>query len=102
MADTTPDDAAPADSAPDAAPQKDAERAARLLAAAPVEIVAEIGRVTLRGDELLGMLRGSVVSIGPRRPDLVTLRVGGRAWARGELCNLDGALGVRLTELLAE
>jgi type III secretion system YscQ/HrcQ family protein len=70
-----------------------------VLAAAPVEVVAELGRIVLRGDEVLGLERGSVLPLGHqgRRIDLV---VGGRPWARGELVNVDGELGVRITELI--
>ena len=74
--------------------------AAAVLASAPVEIVAEIGRVPLRGDEVLGLTNGSVLPLGPRRRDLVTLRVGGRIWARGELVHIEEELGVRITEVL--
>jgi type III secretion system YscQ/HrcQ family protein len=77
-----------------------APEAAAVLASAPVEIVAEIGRVPLRGDEVLGLTNGSVLPLGPRRRDLVTLRVGGRIWARGELVHIEEELGVRITEVL--
>jgi type III secretion system YscQ/HrcQ family protein len=75
---------------------------AAILAAAPVEVVAEIGRVPMRGDEVLGLINGVVLSLGERKRDLVTLRVGGRAWARGELVNIDDDLGVRITEILRQ
>jgi flagellar motor switch/type III secretory pathway protein FliN len=70
-----------------------------VLAAAPVEVIAELGRITLRGDEVLGLERGTVLRLGDqgRRIDLV---VGGRPWARGELVNVDGELGVRIVELV--
>jgi flagellar motor switch/type III secretory pathway protein FliN len=70
-----------------------------VLAAAPVEVVAELGRLSLRGDEVLGLERGSVLGFGHQagRIDLV---VGGRPWARGELVNVDGELGVRITEMV--
>jgi type III secretion system YscQ/HrcQ family protein len=70
-----------------------------VLAAAPVEVVAELGRIVLRGDEVLALERGSVLSVAHQggRIDLV---VGGRPWARGELVNVDGDLGVRVTELV--
>jgi flagellar motor switch/type III secretory pathway protein FliN len=71
-----------------------------VLAGAPVEVVAELGRVTLRGDELLGLERGSVRAFGHRGAGRVDLVVGGRAWARGELVNVDGELGVRITEMV--
>jgi type III secretion system YscQ/HrcQ family protein len=71
-----------------------------VLAGAPVEIVAELGRVTLRGDELLGLERGSVLAFGHRAGAPVDLVVGGHTWARGELVNVDGELGVRITEIV--
>jgi flagellar motor switch protein FliN len=76
------------------------EDASRALAAAPVEIVAELGRLTVRGDELAGLIDGGVLALGPRRPAQVALRVGGRIWAHGELVAIDDELGVRITELV--
>ena len=73
---------------------------AGLLASAPVEVIAEIGRIPMRGDEVMGLANGTVVALGERRRDMVTLRVGGRVWARGELVNVDDQLGVRITEIL--
>ena len=71
---------------------------AKVLAAAPIEVVAEVGRIVLRGDEVLGLGEGSVLSLG-RPGTTVDLMIGGRIWARGELVNVDGELGVRITEL---
>jgi type III secretion system YscQ/HrcQ family protein len=85
--------------APDGAPLDPSVEAARVLAAAPVEVVAEVGRITVRGDEILGLCRGSVLALGPRRADIVSLRVGGVEWATGELVTIDDQLGVRITEL---
>jgi flagellar motor switch/type III secretory pathway protein FliN len=74
--------------------------AAQALAAAPVEIVAEVGRLTVRGDELVGLIEGGVLALGPRRPAQVVLRVGGRIWAQGELVAVDDQLAVRITTLV--
>jgi flagellar motor switch/type III secretory pathway protein FliN len=70
-----------------------------VLAAAPIEVVAEIGRLTLRGDEVLGLARGSVLSFGSRG-GAISLIAGGELWARGELVDVDGELGVRVIELI--
>ncbi|HET6283305.1 MAG TPA: FliM/FliN family flagellar motor switch protein [Polyangia bacterium] len=70
-----------------------------VLAAAPVEVVAEIGRVVLRGDEVMGLARGHVLTLGGARTTAVSLRVGDAVWARGELIDVDGELGVRVVEL---
>jgi type III secretion system YscQ/HrcQ family protein len=76
--------------------------AVAVLAAAPVEVVAELGRITLRGDEVLGLAPGTVLafpgSVTGAVP-IVRLRVAGEIWAEGELVDVDGALGVRVTAL---
>jgi type III secretion system YscQ/HrcQ family protein len=79
-------------------PDEPARDSAEVLAAAPIEIVAELGRIVLRGDEVLALGEGSVLALG-RPGTTVDLVVGGRTWARGELVNVDGELGVRITEL---
>lgn len=71
--------------------------ATAVLAAAPVEVVAELGRVTLRGDEVAGLAPGSVLVFG--RAGAIALRVGDEIWAEGELVDVDGALGVRVTSV---
>jgi flagellar motor switch/type III secretory pathway protein FliN len=67
-----------------------------VLAAAPIEIVAELGRAVLRADEVMTLGPGSVVTFGAVAPALVELRVGDQRWATGELVNVEGQLGVRL------
>jgi type III secretion protein Q len=70
-----------------------------LLAAAPIEVVAELARVTLRGDELLRLGPGAVLRLDGTRVTAVALRVGGAIWAEGELVDVDGQLGVRVTSV---
>jgi flagellar motor switch/type III secretory pathway protein FliN len=70
-----------------------------MLAAAPIEVVAEIGRIVMRADEVAALRAGSILELGPLNPQTVELRVGGRGWARGELVDVDGKLGVRLTAI---
>ena len=67
-----------------------------MLAAAPIEVVAEIGRLALRADEVMTLEQGSILTFGPTAPTRVDLRIGGQLWATGELVNVDGQLGVRL------
>ena len=67
-----------------------------VLASAPIEIVAELGRAVLRADEVMTLGPGSVITFGPLAPALVELRVGDQRWATGELVNVEGQLGVRL------
>ncbi len=72
--------------------------ATTVLAAASIEVVAELGRITLRGDELLGLAPGAVLGVGTSR-NRVSLRVGGEIWAEGEIVDIDGDLGVRVTRV---
>jgi len=71
----------------------------RALADAPIEVVAELGRITLRADEVIGLSPGVVLGLRLERTTAVTLRIGGQPWAEGELVNVDGELGVRVTRL---
>jgi flagellar motor switch/type III secretory pathway protein FliN len=72
--------------------------ATTVLGAATIEVVAEIGRISLRGDEVLGLAPGAVLALGRGRTG-VSLRVGGEVWAEGEIVDIDGELGVRVTRL---
>jgi flagellar motor switch protein FliM len=71
-----------------------------VLAAAPIEVVAELGRITLRGDEILGLAPGAVFSLPGGRGG-VSLRVGGELYAEGEIVDVDGELGVRVLRVVA-
>jgi flagellar motor switch/type III secretory pathway protein FliN len=76
------------------------EKAGAVLAAAPIEVVAELARITLRGDEVLGLAPGVVLTVVADRRHAIALRVGGELWAEGELVDVEGELGVRVTRLL--
>ena len=71
--------------------------AAAVLAAAPIEVVAELGRLVLRGEEIAGLGPGAVLTLGRAGASPVALRVGDEIWAEGELVDVEGELGVRLT-----
>jgi flagellar motor switch/type III secretory pathway protein FliN len=81
-----------------ATPGRATIEATQLLGGAPIEIVAELGRIVVRGDEILSLTRGGVVSFAGPRSRAISLRVGDEIWARGELVDVDGELGVRITE----
>jgi type III secretion system YscQ/HrcQ family protein len=76
-----------------------AARSADALAEAPIEVVAELGRLTLRAEDVLGLAPGAVLGLRIERTTAVALRIGGQLWAEGELVNVDGELGVRVTRL---
>jgi len=68
------------------------------LAAAPIEVVAELGRITLRGEELAGLAPGAVFTLGGR--GTLVLTAAGERWAEGEIVDVDGQLGIRITRVL--
>lgn len=66
-------------------------------AAAPVTLEVELARVTLTLGDLCRLEPGAALPLNLDRRGLVTLRAGERAVARGELVEIDGAVGVRIT-----
>jgi flagellar motor switch/type III secretory pathway protein FliN len=80
----------------------DDERMAKfsVLAAAPLEVIAEVGELVLRADEVMALQCGSVIPLERLHTRLVELKIAGKVWARGELVEVDGAMAVRLTELV--
>jgi flagellar motor switch protein FliM len=77
----------------------DAQTPGALLGELPVEVVCELGRVTMSGRELCELRPGAVVPVGRPLAGPVDLTVGGRVVARGELVDVEGELGVRVTQL---
>jgi type III secretion system YscQ/HrcQ family protein len=74
--------------------------ALRATADAPIELCIELARFTLPLGELSALRAGEVLCTGRAIGELVTLSAGGRAFARGELCEVEGEIGVRVTELM--
>ncbi|MBI2394694.1 MAG: FliM/FliN family flagellar motor switch protein [Deltaproteobacteria bacterium] len=77
------------------------EEGARLaedLAELPLAVRVEIGSATLAAREWAALGPGDVVVLDRRVGDAVSLRIGGKVLARGELVEVDGAVGVRITE----
>jgi type III secretion system YscQ/HrcQ family protein len=77
------------------------EEGARLaedLAELPLEVRIEVGSATLAAREWATLAPGDVIQLDSRVGDPVHLRVGTRVVARGELVDVDGSLGVRITE----
>jgi type III secretion system YscQ/HrcQ family protein len=71
----------------------------QLLGELPVEVVCELGRVTMSGRELLELRPGAVIPVGRPLAGPVDLTVGGRVVARGELVDVEGEIGVRITQM---
>ena len=68
------------------------ERTAQL----PVRLEVELAQVEVPLAEIARLEPGAALPLGLDRRGLVTLRVGERAVARGELVDVDGAVGVRI------
>jgi flagellar motor switch/type III secretory pathway protein FliN len=67
----------------------------------PVVVRVEIGEARMAARDWAALGRGDVITVGRRVGELVVLRVGGVAVARGELVNVDGEVGVRIAERIA-
>ena len=66
------------------------------LAAIPVMLEVELARVPLTLADLARLTPGSTLPLTLDRRGLVTLRLGERTVARGELVDVEGAVGVRV------
>lgn len=79
----------------------DTERgdAATIAEHLPVDLVVEVARVQLTGAQVLQLEPGDVLTLQRPVSSSVELRVGGRLVARGELVDVEGETGVRLTEV---
>jgi type III secretion protein Q len=65
----------------------------------PVTLEVELARVEIPLAELTRLEPGQAIPLAIDRRGLVTLRLGDRAVARGELVELDGAIGVRILSI---
>jgi flagellar motor switch/type III secretory pathway protein FliN len=67
----------------------------------PVIVRVEVGEARMPAREWAALARGDVLALGRRIGEPVILRVGGVAMARGDLVEIDGEVGVRITERAA-
>jgi flagellar motor switch/type III secretory pathway protein FliN len=63
-----------------------------------VTVRVEIGSVEMRARDWATLSNGDVIAMGRRVADPVVIRVGGAVMARGELVEIDGEIGVRITD----
>lgn len=71
----------------------------RPAASLPITLAVEVARVTLTLGELWRLEPGSVLPLSTPRDGRVVLRLDGRPVARGQLVEVEGALGVRVESL---
>lgn len=76
------------------------ETLADTLLEAPVVVRIEVGTVSLPAKDWAQQRPGDILETGQPLGADVTLRVAGKAIAKGELLNVEGELGVRITKLL--
>lgn len=76
------------------------EEVAQMAADVPVQLVAVIGRTTVSVKELMNYQMGQVVDLGRPPAETVDLVASGKLFARGELVDIDGKLGVRIVKLV--
>ena len=71
-----------------------------LLRDVPAPVVVELGRIKLSAAQVTRLKTGQIIRL-PRGPnDPVDLVVNGKLFARGELIEVDGELGVRLQQVV--
>ncbi len=87
-------------SAPTEAIPAEIQSIADAVREAPVVLRVELGTVSLPAKQWGELRAGDIIETGQPLGTEVTLRVAGQALARGELLNIEGELGVRITKLL--
>lgn len=70
-----------------------------LLKDVPLEIAAELGRTKMPVKDILKLGEGSIVELDKEAGQPVDVRVNNKLIARGEVVEIDGNFGVRLTEI---
>ena len=65
----------------------------------PILVDVELARVPLTLSDLSRLTPGATLPVQLDRRGLVTLRIGERPLGRGELVEIDGAVGVRVLSL---
>lgn len=66
----------------------------------PVHLVAVIGRTTVSVKDMMNFQMGHVIDLGRPPGETVDLVASGKLFARGELVDIDGKLGVRIVKLV--
>jgi len=66
----------------------------------PVQIVAVMGKKSITMRELVLLKLGDVIELARPANEVVDLVVGGKLFAKGELVDVDGKLGVRIVRII--
>jgi type III secretion system YscQ/HrcQ family protein len=81
------------------APATLGQEATERLAELPVTLTVSLGELTLSAADVARLAPGAVIELDRPVGEPVEVRAGERTLAHGELVDVDGALGVRITEL---
>jgi type III secretion protein Q len=81
-----------------AAADADPTQATQQLDRVPVALDFTLGKVCMPLGELRALAAGSVIEIEGGSPSLITVHAGGRKLGQGEIVDIDGRLGIRLTD----
>jgi flagellar motor switch/type III secretory pathway protein FliN len=71
----------------------------QIVGETPVVVRLELGSVEMSAAEWAALRLGDVIASGRRLEEAVSLRTGGREIARGELVEIEGEIGVRITQV---
>jgi type III secretion system YscQ/HrcQ family protein len=83
----------------DASMGQDESELEELVGTTPLVVRLELGSMEMSAAEWAALRPGDVLQSGRRIDETVTLRTGGREIARGELVEIDGEIGVRITQV---
>ena len=83
-----------------AAPTNGSTSSIDLLRNVPVEVNAELGRAQRMIQDIMRLNVGSVIDLNKEAGDPVDLIINNKMIARGEVVEIDGRYGVRITEIV--
>lgn len=84
-----------------AAPAEDlADEAMRLMADIPIQLVAVLGKKSITMQDLLQLQVGEALELGKPVSTVVDLVANGKLFAKGELVEIDGKLGVKIIQVV--
>lgn len=81
-------------------PVSGATSSIELIRGVPLELKAELGRAKRAVEEILRLSVGSVIDLDKEAGQPVDIIVNNKSIARGEVVEIDGRYGVRLTEII--
>ncbi len=72
-----------------------------LLAGVSIRLSVEVGSASLKLSELMGLTKGNVVELDRQTNDPLDIFANGTLIAKGEIVNVEGRFGIRVTEVVA-